>query len=337
MRENGCTHAVIEATSHGLSPLNNRLGDVDFNVGILTNITHEHLEFHRTMERYVDDKANLFRMLPPGGTAVINGDDPWTDIFVKAAPCPAAFYSSKNREAPLWAGGIEIEGFSQKFTLGGEGGGRQVILNQPGRFNVENLMAALLGISRLTGEEVPRFLPLAPKLKAPKGRMVPVQMGQPYTVLIDYAHTPGSFEKLFPLLREQAQGKLIALFGSAGERDRHKRPVQGRIASRYCDILVITDEDPRQEDPRAIIDDIIGGIIDGGGDFEEGKNLYAIQDRFLAIHQAFSLAREGDIVVLLGKGHEDSIIYSEGPREWDEEAEARRALTSLGYAVPPYS
>ena len=327
MVDNGCTHAVVEATSHGLSPLNNRLGDVAFDAAVMTNISHEHLEFHKTLERYVDDKANLFRFTAPDGGAVINADDPQAEVFGRASRCPVVSYSLRPGGGDLWAEKITPRGFSQEITLGGLGGEETVILNQPGRFNAENLMAALLGISRLTNEPVHRFLPLVSQLKATKGRMVPVEMGQPFTLLVDYAHTPGSFEKLFPILREQTSGRLVAVFGSAGERDVEKRPIQGQIASRYSDILVLADEDPRQEDAAAITAQIAAGCT---GKIP-GETLFIIHNRAEAIHHACTLAREGDTVVLLGKGHEGSIIYADGPREWDEETQARKALTRLGF------
>ncbi len=325
MADNGCTHAVVEATSHGLSPRNNRLGDVAFDAAVMTNISHEHLEFHKTLERYVDDKANLFRLTAPQGGGVVNADDPQGPIFRKAARCPVVSYSLKPAGADLWADSIVPKGFSQEIVLGGLGEGRTVTLNQPGRFNAENLMAALLGVSRLTGEPVTRFLPYVSQLQATKGRMVPVEMGQPFTLLVDY---PGSFEKLFPILREQTPGRLIAVFGSAGERDVEKRPIQGQIASRYSDIIVLADEDPRQEAAEAITGQIAAGCIGK----VEGETLFVIHDRFEAILHACSLAGQEDTVVLLGKGHEGSIIYADGPREWDEETQARKALARLGFS-----
>jgi len=327
MVDNGCTHAVVEATSHGLSPLNNRLGDVAFDAAVMTNISHEHLEFHKTLERYVDDKANLFRFTSPRGGTVVNADDPQSKVFRKASRCPVVSYSLKQGGGDLWAEKITPRGFSQEITLGGLGEDQTVTLNQPGRFNAENLMAALLGTSQLTGAPIISFLPLVSQLRATKGRMVPVEMGQPFTLLVDYAHTPGSFEKLFPILREQTQGRLVAVFGSAGERDVEKRPIQGEIASRYSDILILADEDPRQEDAEAITAQIAAGC---SGKIQ-GETLFIIHNRSDAILHACSLARKGDTVVLLGKGHEGSIIYADGPREWDEETEARRALGRLGF------
>jgi UDP-N-acetylmuramoyl-L-alanyl-D-glutamate--2,6-diaminopimelate ligase len=157
-----------------------------------------------------------------------------------------------------------------------------------------------------------------------------VDLGQPFTVIVDYAHNPDSFDKVMSMLRPLAKGQLIAVFGSAGERDRQKRPIQGRIAAEYCDLVVITDEDPRDEDRNAIIEEIAAGARAAGK--REGAGYLTIPDRAVAIRTAFERARPGDVVMLLGKGHE-SCIYYEGGRKlpWLERAEAERALRDLGY------
>jgi UDP-N-acetylmuramoyl-L-alanyl-D-glutamate--2,6-diaminopimelate ligase len=197
----------------------------------------------------------------------------------------------------------------------------------PGGFNVENLLAALGAVLSLPGAGPEEFAPHVSYLEPVKGRMVPVRLGQPFDVIVDYAHTPGSFEKLFPQLRERTDGKLISLFGSAGERDLEKRPKLGEIASRYSDIVVLADEDPRGEVPAEVLRDVAAGC----GKKHEGRDLYLIEDRREAIRKAFSLADDGDLVVLLGKGHEGSIIYADGPMSWDEQEEAEKALREMGF------
>jgi UDP-N-acetylmuramoyl-L-alanyl-D-glutamate--2,6-diaminopimelate ligase len=334
MRDNDCTHAVVEATSHGLSPINNRLGDVHFDAGVLTNISHEHLEFHKTLERYIDDKANLFRALPAeGGRAIINLDEPRRNAFEQASECPVFTYSLTDDSADLYAADIRPltgdEHGGQEFVLMHSGERSVLQLPLTGRFNVENCLAALLAVSSLPGEELTTYLPFVAELEAIRGRMVPVRQGQPFQVIVDYAHTPGSFQKLFPSLRSQVRGKLIAVFGSAGERDVEKRSIQGKIASEYCDIIILADEDPRGEDPLRILEDIAGGC-EG---MQRGENLLLIEDRPAAIRRAFLLAGENDLVILLGKGHEGSIIYVDGPVPWDEEQEAIKALRESGYQI----
>jgi len=328
MRDNGCSYAVVEATSHGLSPVNNRLGDVRFDAGVLTNISHEHLEFHKTLERYMDDKANLFRALPADtGAAVINLDEPRREVFSSASACPVFTYSLEDDLADLFADDILEKNTVQQFNLHHHKKCSRVQLSLPGRFNVENCLAALLGASLLTGTALPDLLPAVSALRAIRGRMVPVDCGQPFQVIVDYAHTPGSFRKLFPGLRNQTEKRLIAVFGSAGERDLEKRPIQGEIASEFCDIIILTDEDPRGDEPQDILEEIAAGCSGMSRD----ETLYLIEDRPAAIRKAFSLAREGDTVILLGKGHEGSIIYQTGPVPWDEEKEAIRALNDFGY------
>src|SRR6056297_1467921 len=345
MRENGCTHAVVEATSHGLSPLNNRLGDVKFDVGVLTNISHEHLEFHKTLERYIDDKANLFRALPPErGIAVINAEEPHRQAFIDAATCPVYLYGiSPGKQEPLdtadlTASEIEESPAGQSFLISRKTSAAEepaiatlVNLPQPGRFNVENSLAALLVVGHLPGESLQTYFPLIAELKPIKGRMVPVDEGQPFQVIVDYAHTPGSFRKLFPALRSQVnKGNLIAVFGSVGERDIENRSQLGSIAAEYCDIIILADEDPRGEEPRDILEDIATGCKR----VKRNEGLFLIEDRPAAIRHAFTLAEKNDLVVLLGKGHEGSIIYADGPIPWDEETAAREQLRALGYTHP---
>lgn len=327
MVKNGCTHAVIEATSHGLSPLNNRLGSIYFTAGILTNISHEHLEFHKTLERYIDDKANLFRQIKAkNGFGVVNRDDPNGGYFASASPAPVVYYSTKDKHADIFADTITETPAGENFTIHTEGIPHEAVINLPGIFNVENTLAAVITVSRLTGKRIGACIPFLPELQPVAGRMNFIKTEKDFSVLVDYAHTPGAYRKLFPILRKRTEGRLIALFGSAGERDTEKRQIQGKIASRYADIIILTDEDPRGEDPRKILEDIKKGCTGR----MEGKDLFLIQDRRKAIKHAFKTAGMGDLVVLLGKGHESSIIYRDGPSPWDEKAEAVKALAEMG-------
>jgi UDP-N-acetylmuramoyl-L-alanyl-D-glutamate--2,6-diaminopimelate ligase len=168
------------------------------------------------------------------------------------------------------------------------------------------------------------FLPL---LKPVKGRMNLVELGQPFEVIIDYAHTPSSFEAILPPIRERVKGRIFCLFGSGGERDREKRPRQAEVAARYCDVLILTDEDPRGEEPMELLEEIASGCPR----LERGRQLFLIPDRPKAIRSAFAMAKPGDSVLLLGKGHENSIIYADHIMPYDEETEAVAALRELGY------
>jgi UDP-N-acetylmuramoyl-L-alanyl-D-glutamate--2,6-diaminopimelate ligase len=322
MRKNDCDYSVVEATSHGLSAQSRRLADVAFDVGVFTNVTHEHLEFHGNLEQYRNDKANLFRMLGKtvkdpadrGGQApdgkplsksisfgVVNRDDPYYRLFMEAGKQPVYTYSLEYPEADLF----------------------RIML--PGLYNAANAAAAVLTVSRLLSLPLSRIAPLVARLKGVKGRYKELDQGQPFRVIVDYAHTPGAFDKLLPMIKSQTRGRLITVFGSAGERDRQKRPLQGRIASQHADIVILTDEDPRLEDRMSILEDIAGGCANSVRE----KNLFLEPDRRKAIRKALKMARGGDTVLCLGKGHETSIIYPDGPMDWDEVAVTEQLLEEV--------
>jgi UDP-N-acetylmuramoyl-L-alanyl-D-glutamate--2,6-diaminopimelate ligase len=352
MLENGCEYAVLEASSHGLSPRTNRLGDVSFDAGIMTNVTHEHLEFHGTWEQYRDDKANLFRVLDANVKSGVHGMEPFG--VVNADDPSAAYFAGCTRRKTYshsvkGFGGADLAVCGLTPHPGGnvydvkvrDGGTLHIEDRLPGAFNAGNVLASLLCVSRLLGKSYAELCPLVPELKPVRGRMTAVQRGQPFEVLVDYAHTPSSFEKVFPPLRERLDrqgGRLIALFGSAGERDTKKRALQGIIAARYSDMIFLCDEDPRGEEPAAILEEIAAGIFSlppaecfQHEGFTRGANLFLIPDRPAAIRAAFSKAKPCDIVLLLGKGHENSIIYSGHTMKYDEISEAENALLEFGW------
>jgi UDP-N-acetylmuramoyl-L-alanyl-D-glutamate--2,6-diaminopimelate ligase len=337
MADGGKEFAVVEATSHGLSARTNRLGDVLFDAAVMTNVTHEHLEFHGSFPQYLSDKANLFRSLSRSAAkplscprfGVVNADDPNHDYFRGCTELPVFSYSARGASADLRARSViwDISGCS--FTIAHGSAAREARIRIPGPFWVENALAACLAVSGVLGADPLELAPLVSKLLPVKGRMENVDLGQPFSVIVDYAHTPGAFGTLMPWVRERTRGRLIAVFGSAGERDPQKRPMQGRAAAESCDILVLTDEDPRGEDRMSILEQIAGGAVGK----RRGEELHLIPDRPAAIRLAFSLAREGDTVLLLGKGHEASIISSDGPREYDERTEAEKALREMGFGI----
>ncbi|MGP1490722.1 MAG: UDP-N-acetylmuramyl-tripeptide synthetase [Treponema sp.] len=393
MRDNGCEYAVVESSSHGLSPRTARLLHVDFDAGVFMNVTQEHLEFHGTFEQYRYDKAHLFRALDThdhgkkNGTipafGVVNRQDPSAEYFIRAtqqpvfgfsvvkgaagacthgvlhgstgepansglpaaavsvsaAACDLSTNSLSPAAAPLRneAGGLcacnvrEQDG-ALHFTVSGSMQGKAVsfeaVASVTGDFNVYNILAALITVHNLTGKPFDELVPLLWQLSPVKGRMCRVEEGQPFEVIIDYAHTPSSFQLIMPPIsaRVHAQGgKLIAVFGSGGERDTVKRPEQGRIAADYCDILILADEDPRGEDPVALLEMIAAGCPQK----KRSEELFIIPNRPAAIRKAFSLAGAGDTVLLLGKGHENSIIGKDGAVPYDEYTEACRAIKEL--------
>jgi UDP-N-acetylmuramoyl-L-alanyl-D-glutamate--2,6-diaminopimelate ligase len=326
--------AVVEATSHGLSRRTNRLGDVLFDAAVMTNVTHEHLEFHGSFEQYRSDKANLFRSLSPDlrkdvtcpRFAVVNAADGSAGYFEAATRVPVLTYGSGGNLAARSVRD-DIKGTSFELVFGGEAAEARVCI--PGPFWVENSLAAVLAVSRILGVTPLSLAPHLRRLQSVPGRMDYVDLGQPFAVIVDYAHTPGAFHKLFPWVRAHTTGKVTAVFGSAGERDRDKRPLQGRAAADSCDTLVITDEDPRGEDSMTILEQIAAGCPEK----QRGEELFLIPDRREAIRLAFSHAKPGDSVLLLGKGHEASIIGPSGSSAWDERREAEEALRSLGYGL----
>ncbi len=334
MLAKGKEYAVVEATSHGLSDTTNRLGDVLFDAAVMTNVTHEHLEFHGSFEGYRSDKANLFRSLARSAGkpldcprfGVVNSDDPSRDYFIGCTELPVYTYGMKN-PADLRASSPVWDASGCAFALEHGGRVRSARISIPGPVWTENSLAAVLAVSHMLKTDPLELAPLLSALKGVKGRMESVDLGQPFTVIVDYAHTPGAFGRILPWMKERTRGRLIAVFGSAGERDREKRGMQGSIASKYCDVLVLTDEDPRGEDRMAILEH----IAEGCAEKRRGEDLFLIPDRPAAIRLAFSRAAFGDVVLLLGKGHEGSIICSDGSHEYDERTEAQRALHEMGF------
>jgi UDP-N-acetylmuramoyl-L-alanyl-D-glutamate--2,6-diaminopimelate ligase len=347
MAGNGCEYAVVESSSHGLSEKTNRLGDVEFHSAVMTNVTQEQLEFHGTWEQYRHDKANLFRALDrysPSETAslrapfgIINADDNSCLYFAQATRQKIYTYSASGAEADLSLETIKSAsgGNQYRVFVKVENEHIEICDNLPGAFNAGNVLAALLAASGLTGLPVREIAPYTHRLKPVRGRMTAIHKGQPFEVLVDYAHTPSSFRVIFPPLRERLSGtggRIISVFGSAGERDTQKRPEQGKIAAEFSDCLVITDEDPRGEKPMDILEEIAAGV-ETGGRFNRDENVFLIPDRPSAIRKALTLARVGDLVLLLGKGHENSIIYADYVMPFDEITEAEKALGEMGFTA----
>jgi UDP-N-acetylmuramoyl-L-alanyl-D-glutamate--2,6-diaminopimelate ligase len=329
MVDSGRRFAVLEATSHGLSERTSRLRDVQFAVGALTNLSHEHLEFHGSFEEYRSDKANLFRSLswdPDGAFGVLNLDDPSAGYFRAQTRAPVFGYSLRDPAADLSAVALsgDLEGSS--FELDDRRHRLPARLHLPGVYNVQNLLAAALAVLRLLDLPLEALAPHLEALTGVPGRMQRISAGQPFQVIVDYAHTPGAFDQLLPLLRRHCSGRLIAVFGSAGERDVAKRALQGALAARLCDEIILTDEDPRGEDRLQILEEIASGARSAG------KEPAIEPDRRQAIRRALSGAAAGDTVALLGKGHEKSILYPDGPLPWDEARVAAALLAELGFS-----
>jgi UDP-N-acetylmuramoyl-L-alanyl-D-glutamate--2,6-diaminopimelate ligase len=331
----GGTWGVLEATSHSLALQKLRGCEVD--VAVFTNISPEHLDFHGDLHSYLEAKAILFADLLRGDdkggqqkTAILNADDPhWSYLAGRAAPARIVTYGI-DALADVQGTVSREDASGSRVEINAFGARAELDLPLVGRFNVHNALAACAA-GLAAGATLERATAALAKTRPVEGRMERIEGDQPFAVIVDYAHTPGSLEKVLALLRPLTPGKLIALFGSAGERDRSKRPVLAEIASRWCDLFVITQEDPRLEDPAALLREIEEGAIRAGK--VRGRDYLVIDDRADAIATAIGRAEPGDTVVLCGKGHERSIIVGEEKRPWNEAEVAREALRGRGFAA----
>jgi UDP-N-acetylmuramoyl-L-alanyl-D-glutamate--2,6-diaminopimelate ligase len=330
----GVDWAIVESTSHGLAL--HRLDEVAYDVAVLTNLSHEHLEFHRTFENYRAAKLSLFERLAARpakarpSLAVVNADDASADLFVAAAgTVPVLRYGLTTPTAEVRATAIEMTAEATRFRLQTPSGERLVRLRLIGEFNVANaLAAAAVGVG--LGLPLDRLADGLGRLTGVPGRLERIDLGQPFLVVVDYAHTPESLAKVLRLLRPLTAGRLIAVFGSAGERDVAKRAWQGRISVELADVSLLTSEDPRHEDAAAIVAAIAAGAAAVGA--IEGRDYIQEPDRQRAIDRAIGLAQPGDTVLLAGKGHEQSIIVGSVHQPWDDRAAARRALRAGGWS-----
>ena len=342
MVEAGNNAAVVETTSHGLAL--GRVAEIAYDVAIFTNLSHEHLELHGTFEAYRDAKLSLFRGLTATKpakalrrrwprVAIVNLDDRAAARFQAAALYAGArtITYGTSPAAAVRAVAVEEDSEFLRMDVATARWHGPVDLQVAGRFNVHNALAAI-ALGEALELEPDQIRAGLGGLAGVPGRMERVDCGQPFGVIVDYAHSPASLRMVLDLLGPVAtggSGGLIAVFGSAGERDVQKRPMMGRIAGERCRLVVLTDEDPRGEDGEKILDEIAAGAEAAGR--RRGEDLLCIGDRREAIATAFERARAGDVVLLAGKGHEQSIIMSDGPRDWDERREAIRALELLGY------
>ncbi len=332
MVDAGSDWGILEATSHGLAM--HRLDRVRFAIGAVTNVTHEHLDFHGTVEAYRRAKGILFeRTGAAGGALVVNADDEGArSLLAFGGGGSILRYAVHDAAADLRAVDVVSDGAGSRFRLEGPGGrAAPVRLPLIGEFNVANALCAA-AIALAAGVELPAIAEALGRAPAVPGRMAAIAAGQPFAVVVDYAHTPDALAKVLRLLRRlQPGGRLAVVFGSAGERDVEKRPRQGAVAAQLADFAVFTSEDPRHEDAAAIIAAIAAGAAAAGG--REGETYVRVVDRRAAFERALGWAGTGDCVLLAGKGHEGSIIWGREKRPWDEAAVAREVLAELGYGA----
>lgn len=329
MLKHGCTTAVLEATSHALAL--DRVTACAFDTAIITNVTHEHMDFHGTWDAYLAAKAHLLELVAESmavkqgpKTVILNRDDRSFAHLHGRVAIPELSYGLQ--QGDVTADKITESPAGTRFHLRTPWGGTDIETSLVGEFNVYNCLAAASAVlvEGVKVESVARGLATA---RAVAGRMERIDQGQPFQVIVDYAHTADSLEKVLRVLRPGTPGKLVAVFGSAGERDREKRPAMGSVAARLADYAVFTNEDPRREDAATILQEIAAGAQAAGG--EPGRSFTCIVDRRDAIDHAFARAREGDTVLLAGKGHEQCMFVGEETLPWDDRVVAREVLQAL--------
>jgi UDP-N-acetylmuramoyl-L-alanyl-D-glutamate--2,6-diaminopimelate ligase len=300
MLDAGDRSCAMEATSHG-SELG-RLDRVRFAALVFTNLSQDHLDFHGTMERYFEAKRRLFTETQP--PAAINVGDDWGRKLAADRPDALTFGFAPDAQI----GPAALEGIDLKLR---------------GRFNAENALGALAA-SRLLGIDDEAVVRGLEAVRGVPGRFEPVAEGQPFEVIVDYSHKPDALESVLRTARELTDGRVICVFGCGGDRDRGKRPVMGRIASELADLAIVTSDNPRSEDPAAIIDEILGGVT---------REVEVEPDRAAAIERALSEAAEGDVVLIAGKGHEQGQEFADRTIPFDDREVARDVLRRLGAAT----
>ena len=329
----GLTHCVLETTSHGL--VQGRVTACDFDAAVITNVTHEHLDYHGSYENYLRAKGLLFESLSHTPrkrignlrAAVLNKDDQSYAYLKRVSPERQVSYSMLN-EASLWADEIDNQAAQLAFSCHfGEDKALRVRTPMTGLYNVSNSLAALglcvnlLGVPAETAVQALASLPGVP------GRMERIDLGQPFSAIVDFAHTPNALSRALETARGLTRGRLIAVFGSAGLRDREKRKMMPTVSIRQADLSYLTAEDPRTESLDAILQDMANAAREAGG--REGENFWRVPDRGDAIRAALQAARPGDLVIVCGKGHEQSMCFEKTEYAWDDRQAVRAALAEL--------
>ncbi len=319
MVRQGCDYAVVETTSHSLEQ--NRVHGIYYHVAVFTNLTHDHLDYHKTMAEYQKAKEKLFANHPQ--VAIVNADDPAAPAFL-AYPAQQKFtYGIVDRLRPkealphpdITASLLKLSVDKTMFLLTTPFGETNATLPLPGRFTIANVLAAVAACLSL---KVPleQIKTTLAHLQSVEGRLEKVDCGQPFSVIVDFAHTPDALQQVYNTVRPTVTGKLIAVLGATGRRDKTKRPILGALAGRYADLVFVTDEDPYTEDPKAIIDEVAAGVPRGRPNVKEpnkgeGTWWWRVLDRREAIAKALSMAKAGDMVIITGKGGEHVMAVGE--------------------------
>ncbi len=314
MYKAGCTHVVMEASSHALHQGRNH--GIHYDAAMFTNLTQDHLDYHETMENYAAAKRILFENCD---VAVINYDDPAGMGMVEGLDCKVVTYSAKSDNATYSAKNIVIKADGSNFDLVGYDLILRIKMKVGGKFSVKNAMCAAACAMQL-GVENEQIVAAINGIAGIKGRAEAMDLGEDFTVIIDYAHTPDGLKNILSTFRDVEKNRLVAVFGCGGDRDRTKRPIMGDVAATYSDFVIVTSDNPRSEDPDAIIADILEGMKTTRTPYK------VITNRGDAIRYAVKNAMPGDIIVLAGKGHETYQILKDGTIHFDEREIVREAL-----------
>lgn len=313
-RDAGCEAMVMEVSSHGLAL--RRVDGIDYSVAVFTNLTRDHLDFHGTEEEYLAAKTSLFRRLDPGAAAVVNADDPHAGHVAASTPARVLTYGEGGEHVRLVS--FQTRRGATELRLGTPGGEWSVETTLTGRFNRSNVMAAA-GVGLALGIDPGAVRSGIAALSQVPGRFERLDEGQPFEVIVDYAHTPAGLDTVLRTARELTRGRLLCLFGCGGDRDKGKRPLMGRVAEDLADLVFLTSDNPRSEPPEEIIDQIAAGMRDAG-------SAVVCADRRSAIEAALQEAGDGDVVVVAGKGDEPYQILAGGPTDFDDRHVVRQVL-----------
>lgn len=316
MKENGCDYAVMEVSSHALDQ--KRVCNLCFDIAVFTNLTQDHLDYHITMDNYLDAKKKLFKMCK---TAVVNADDEYCAKLIEGLDCKVVSYSLED-SSTYSAKAVKYQPASVEYELVSNDILNHIKFNTGGKFSVYNSMCAAICALEL-GFPIATVTSAIESISGIKGRAESVPTGKDFTVIIDYAHTPDGLKNILKTFRDCEKNRVIALFGCGGDRDKTKRPIMGSIAVRYADYVIVTSDNPRSENPSMIIKDILEGT---NGSSTPVK---VIENRIEAIKYAISIAQKDDIIVLAGKGHETYQILNTGTIHLDEREIVREALEAL--------
>jgi UDP-N-acetylmuramoyl-L-alanyl-D-glutamate--2,6-diaminopimelate ligase len=326
MRDIGTEYAIIEVSSHALEL--GRVRGCDVHTAVFTNLTQDHLDYHKTMENYRFAKSLLFSQLGNSydpnrlKTAVLNADDDASHLYATVTPARVITYGI-DRPADVRAEEIEITSRGTSFTVHSFAGSARLNLQLMGKFNVYNALAAI-AVTLAEGVPLDDIKTSLEEIPGVSGRFESVYAGQPFTVLVDYSHTPDSLENALVTVKEFAKGRIFCVVGCGGDRDRTKRPIMAQIATKYADVTVLTSDNPRSEDPQAIIDDMLAGLTD-----VPPERYTSLVDRREAIRFAVSHAEENDVILIAGKGHETYQIINGQVLPFDDREVAREAIAEL--------